>query len=82
MTLQRLDWTISKLVVTSALCTLAGAIAFCTVCTVTAAPVAINEMGIGGPPTTNYFPYFLFGVCIPLGSLAAVSWLWWTWQRK
>ena len=78
----RLDWTITKLFVVSALCSLAGAIAFCTVCTVTAFPVAIDEFALAEPRDTYYFPYVLFGVSIPLGTLAAASWLWWTWPRR
>jgi hypothetical protein len=75
-------WGVDKVVLVSVMCSLAGAVAFCTVCTVTAFPIAANESGIGGPPTTNYFPYVLCGVSIPLGTLATAVWLWWTWPRK
>ena len=79
----RLDWTITKLFLISELCSLAGVIAFCTVCTVTSAPVALNGL-LPSPSNSpsNFFPYVLFGVSIPLGTLAAAVWLWWTWPRK
>ena len=76
------DLPTDKLLVVSVLCSLAGAIAFCTVCTVTAVPFAMNEAGFGGPPATGYFPYVLGGISIPLGTLAAAAWLWWTWPRR
>lgn len=77
----RLDWTIAKLFIVSALCILAGVIAFSGVCTITAAPFAVNEMLVTrtGPP--YLFPHVLFGLSIPLGTLAAAVWLWWTWPR-
>ena len=75
-------WRLDKVVFVSALTSLAGAIAFCTVCTVTAFPVGVNEAGIGGPPSTNYFLYVLLGISIPLGTLTAAAWLWWTWPRR
>lgn len=77
-----LDWTITKLFIVSTLCSVAGAVAFCTVCTVTAAPVAMSEITASSPNPTNFFPYVLFGVSIPLGTLAAAIWLWWTWPRR
>jgi hypothetical protein len=78
----RLDWTITKLFGVSVLCTLAGVIAFSTVCTITAAPFAIDEMLVTRSGQSYLFPLILFGVSIPLGTLAAAVWLWWTWPRK
>ncbi len=78
----RLDWTITKLFLVSAMCSLAGVIAFGTVCTVTAAPVAIGAIFPPRPNTVNVFPFVLFGVSIPLGTIAAAVWLWWTWPRR
>jgi hypothetical protein len=74
-------WRVENIVPVSAATVLAGAIAFCTVCTATAFPVGVNEMGIDGP-STNRFLYVLFGMSIPLGTLAAAAWLWWTWPRR
>jgi len=70
------DWTITKLAIVSFLCSLGGVIAFGVVCTVTATPLALRGT------STNSFPIVLFAVSIPLGTLAAAVWLWWTWPRK
>ena len=77
-----LDWTIAKLAVGSVFCSFAGAIAFCTVCTVTATPVALQEFAGPTSSSTNFYPYVLFGLSMPLGTLAAAAWLWWTWPRR